>query len=439
MSEFIVANARTLENETCDIEIRDGSIDRIVDAGNGDMSSFEGDEQYDAGGRLVTPTLVEPHTHLDDTLLAGRPYWNRSNTLEEGWRKTSQIRDGMEAEEYKRRAKTLLKWFLSNGITHVRSHVNTGPEGLEAIDALLEVKDEISDTIELQLVAFPSASLYSGTDSEAKIDRLKRALDAGVDIVGGIPHKEDTREKGVKHVRTVVELADKFDKPLDPHIDETDDPQSRFTEILASEALERGIGSRTSASHVTALHSYSNAYADKLIRLLSESGVSVITNPLSNAVLQGRYDDYPRRRGHTRIRQLREADVTVGIGQDDVIDLFHPYGDGDPLKTVFVLVHFAHMNGHDDVSRLWEMLTEANASIFGIDEYGLEENHDGSLVVYDGYSPFDVLRTQAPRRLVLRNGRVVARTEQTTEVEWDNEFEHVTFDRPSTLRENRLS
>ncbi len=428
MSDFVVTNAQLLDERIVDIEIRNGSIKRVVQAGDGDPSSYDRDQHYDADGRLVTPTLVEPHTHLDETLLAGNPYWNESNTLEEGWRTSAKIRADMDIESYKQRATTLLQWFLAHGITRVRSHVNTGPEGLEAVDALLEIQEQYADLIDLQLVAFPSASLYDG--DETKLERFEESLQMGLDIVGGIPHIENTREKGAQHVQTIVDLAEKYDKPLDPHIDETDDPQSRFTEILASETLERGIGDRTTASHVTAMHSYSNAYADKLIRMIADSGMSVITNPLSNAVLQGRYDDYPRRRGHTRIDELHDAGVTVGIGQDDVVDLFHSYGDGDPLKTAFVLVHYAHMNGHDDVSTLWSMLTKANASIYGVEQYGIEAGAEGSLVVYHGRSPFDVLRTQSPRSLVLHNGQIVARTERTTEIHWDDNRLSVNFDRP---------
>ena len=428
MSEFVVTNAQLLDGRLVDIEIRGGCIDRLIPAGEGDPSAFETERYYDANNSLVTPPLVEPHTHLDETLLAGNPFWNESNTLEEGWRTSAKVRADMNIESYKERAKTVLKWFLANGITRVRSHVNTGPEGLEAVDALIEIREEYSDLIDLQLVAFPSASLYDG--DETKLDRFEESLEMGLDIVGGIPHIENTREKGVKHVKTIVDFAEKYNKPLDPHIDETDDPQSRFTEVLASETLERGIGDRTTASHVTAMHSYSNAYADKLIRLIADSGMSVITNPLSNAVLQGRYDDYPRRRGHTRIDELQDAGVTVGIGQDDIVDLFHSYGDGDALKTAFVLVHYAHMNGHKDVSTLWNMLVEANASIYGIENYGIKEGMEGSLVVYDGRSPFDVLRTQSPRSLVLSEGRIVAQTERKTEILWDNEYLSVDFNRP---------
>lgn len=428
MSDFVVTNAQLLNERVVDVEINDGRITTVAPAGEGDPSAFDTDQRYNADGRLVTPPLVEPHTHLDETLLAGNPYWNESNTLEEGWRTSAKVRADMGIESYKQRATALLQWFLANGITRVRSHVNTGPEGLEAVDALLEIQEEYADMIDLQLVAFPSASLYDG--DETKLDRFEESLEMGLDIVGGIPHIENTREKGVKHVQTIVDLAEKYDKPLDPHIDETDDPQARFTEVLASETFERGIGDRTTASHVTAMHSYSNAYADKLIRLIADSGMSVITNPLSNAVLQGRYDDYPRRRGHTRIDELRDAGVTVGIGQDDVVDLFHSYGDGDPLKTAFVLVHYAHMNGHTDVPKLWNMLTEANASIFGVENYGIEAGAEGSLVVYNGRSPFDVLRTQSPRTLVVSKGRPIAQTEQSTEIVWNGEWTPVDFDRP---------
>ncbi len=429
MSDFIITNATTLSHDRVDIEIIDGVIQRIVPAGNGDPSSFPTDCQYDAAGRLVTPTLAEPHTHVDDAFLAGYPSWNESMTLEEGWRKNSVVRNRLTVSEFKARAVPLLQWFLANGVTTVRTHVNTGPGHPEALEALIELREDFADTLTLQLVAFPGESLHSA-DKET-FDSFTEAIDLGADVVGGIPHIERTREKGVKHVETIAEFAEKHNLPLDPHIDETDDPQSRYTETLLDEAIERDIGNRTTASHVTALHSYSNAYADKLVRLFAESDVSVTTNPLSNAALQGRYDDYPRRRGHTRIDHLHEAGVTVGIGQDDVVNHFNPYGDGDPLKPAFVLAHYAHMNGVSDVRTIWRMLTHANAAIVGREQYGLEAGNDGSVIVFDSTDPFDVLRTQAVRSLVLVKGKQVARTMKKTTIEWEGEQLTVDFDRPS--------
>jgi cytosine deaminase len=207
-------------------------------------------------------------------------------------------------------------------------------------------------------------------------------------------------------------MAEKHDLKVDFHIDETDDPNSRYTEVLSTEANYRGIGDRTTASHVTAMHSYPNAYADKLARSLAESGVSVITNPLSNSVLQGRYDDYPKRRGVTRLDELTEAGVAVGIGHDDIGDSANPYGDGDPVKVLYFLAHFAQKNRLDDAKQLWEMLLRNNAEIYGIDpeESTLTEGTEGSVVVYDAPSAFETVRTVAPRTLVMRDGEPLAKT-----------------------------
>jgi cytosine deaminase len=432
VSEFIVTDARVLgrgdsRTETRDIEIRDGVVDRIVPAGEGDPSAFESERQFDADGRLVTPPLIECHTHLYGGLTAGVPRWNQSGTLEEGWRLWDETKDDITKQDYKRRAKKVARWFVANGITRVRTHldVNSDERAETGLEAMLEVRDELEGLVDIQLVAFPMGCLYTG--GEAKLDQFEAAMERGVDVVGGIPHREHIEEDGNEHVRTVLDMAETYDARADLHIDETDDPQSRYTGVLASETLKRGLGDRITASHVTALHSYSNAYADKLVRLLGESGVNVVTNPMSNAVLQGRYDDYPRRRGHTRIDALREQGVTVGIGQDDIVNHFHSYGDGDPLKAAFVLVHLAHMNGKEDSAALWDMLLHGNAAVYGVDDYGLEPGNEGSLVVYDAVGPFDALRTQPVRPLVLRDGEPIARSSRQSTVYRDGTGQQVDF------------
>jgi cytosine deaminase len=315
----------------------------------------------------------------------------------------------------------------ANGITRVRTHADTTEETLTGVEALLELREEVSDLVDLQVVAFPQDGVFTRPGHE---DLLREAMEMGCDLVGGIPHNEHTREDGVSSVAVAMDLAERHGTPVDLHIDETDDPGSRFTEVLASEALKRDVGDRTTASHTTAMHSYSNAYAAKLISLLNESGVSVVTNPPDNSVLQGRYDDYPRRRGHTRIDELHDAGVTVAIGHDSVVDPWYHYGVGDQLDAAYVLLHYAHMSGRGDVETLWRMLTEANASVFGADDYGLAEGNEGSLVVYDSPDPFNALRTRAPRTLVVREGRVVAETEpRETVVHREGEDRRVDFHR----------
>ena len=411
MSRYLIADAVRADGTAIDVEIEDGTIDAVRPAGEADNDTYDEDRRYDAAGRLVTPSLTEPHIHLDATLTAGDPAWNESGTLAEGISIWADRKESLTVEGVKSRAERTIEWLVSHGVTRVRTHVDTTEESLTGLEALLELREEVADLVDLQVVAFPQDGLYTREHHE---DLLREAVESGADVVGAIPHNEYTREDGVKSVRTAVEIAERYDRPLDLHIDETDDPGSRFTEVLASEALKREIGPRTTASHTTAMHSYPDAYAAKLVSLLAESGASVITNPPDNAVLQGRYDSYPRRRGHTRIDELTAAGVTVGIGHDSVVDPWYHYGVGDPLDAAFVLVHYGHMSGRADVESLWTMLTDANASIFGVEDYGLEPGCEGSLVVYDAPTPFDALRTRAPRTRVLNRGREIARAPPRT-------------------------
>ena len=407
MGRYLVRDARTLDGRDADIEIADGRIAAVRDAGESDPADFDPERRHDAGGKLVTPSFTEPHIHLDATQTAGDPRWNESGTLSEGIDVWAERKRSLTKEGVKERATRTVEWLASHGVTRVRTHADTTEESLTGVEALCELREEVDDLVDLQVVAFPQDGVLTDESHE---DLLREAVEMGVDVVGGIPHNEHTREDGVKSIRIAADLTERHDLPLDLHIDETDDPGSRFTEVLASEALKRGIGDRVTASHATAMHSYPNAYARKVCSLLAESGVSVVTNPPDNIVLQGRYDDYPRRRGHTRVDELRSAGVTVGIGHDSVLDPWYHYGVADQLDAAFILVHYAHMNGYDDVETVWEMLTSANAAVFGAADYGLEPGCDGSLVVHGASTPFDVLRTRPPRRLVLREGREVART-----------------------------
>lgn len=407
MSDFLVTDGRTLQGRAVDIEVRDGRIVRVVPAGEGDASAVDPDRHHDADGRLVTAPLIEPHLHLDATLTAGTPRWNETGTLAEGISIWAEYKEDLSYDDVFERAERCVEWLAANGVTRVRTHADTTEPTLTGVEALLDLRERVADIVDLQVVAFPQDGIYTDPDH---LELFEEAVRMGADVVGGIPHNERTREDGVQDVRTAVEIADSSGKPLDLHIDETDDPGSRFTEVLAAEAEDHSLGEQTTASHATAMHSYPNPYAAKLISRLADSGVSVITNPPDNSVLQGSHDDYPRRRGHTRIDELREADVTVGLGHDSVLDPWYHYGVADPLEAAHVLVHYGHMSGHTDVAALWEMLTDANASIFGVDSdrYGLVEGARGSLVVHDASDGFDAIRRRPPRRLVLRDGEPIA-------------------------------
>jgi cytosine deaminase len=401
-------------------------VDLAVDGGmlvaaNGQ----EARETIDLGGRLVTPPLVEPHIHLDAVLTVGQPRQNLTGSLFEGiaiW--AERVKD-LSVDDVKERVRKVLRWQVANGVQTVRSHVDVCDPELTALRALVELREEVRDMIGLQLVAFPQQGIFGFPNGP---DLMRRAVELGADVVGGIPHYELTREDGVASVEFALALADEHGLLVDIHCDETDDDHSRFVEVMAKETIRRGMSGRVTASHTTAMHSYNAAYAYRLINNIARAGLNMVTNPLDNAVLQGRFDIGPIRRGHTRVKQLQEAGVTVCIGHDSVMDPWYPLGYGDPLQAAFVLAHLGHMSGAEELPRLIDMITVDPAKALALPENRLRPGDPADLVVFDAPTDVDALRLVARRTLVLRGGRVVARAEPVrTTVTWDGAEEEITF------------
>src|SRR5919201_1267919 len=344
---------------TTNIGIANGKIVAADDAAR---------EVVDVGGALVTPALVEPHIHLDAVLTVGEPRYNATGSLFEGIAIWAERVQSLTVEDVQRRASVVLRWQLANGVLHVRSHVDVCDPELRALRALLELRDEARDQIDLQLVAFPQQGIYSFDGGERL---MREAVRLGADVVGGIPHYELTRVDGEKSVRFVMELAAEHGLQVDIHCDETDDDQWRFLEVMAAETIRLGMSGRVTASHTTAMHSYNNAYAYRLIQNLRRAGLHMVTNPLDNSVLQGRFDGYPIRRGHTRVKELLAAGVNVCLGHDSVMDPWYPLGYGDPLQAAFVLAPYRQMSGHGELRTLMDMITWNPASALGLEKYGL--------------------------------------------------------------------
>ncbi|HEY6103706.1 MAG TPA: cytosine deaminase [bacterium] len=381
--------------------------------------------EIDAAGDLVTAGLVEPHIHLDAALTVGQPRHNRTGSLFEGIEIWSERVRTLTPADVKARAATALKWMLAHGVTHVRTHVDVCDPELVALRALLELREEVKGLVTLQIVAFPQQGIYSFPDGERL---LEEALRLGADVVGGIPHYEWTREYGERDVRTSLRLAAEYGRPADLHCDETDDDQSRFLELVAAETIRLGLQGRVTASHTTAMHSYNNAYAYRLIRWIRRAGVHFVTNPLDNAVLQGRFDGYPIRRGFTRVKELLANGINVCIGHDSIMDPWYPLGVGDPLHSCYVMVHYGQMSGRDELEAMLEMVTTRAAACFGAEDYGLEVGRRADLVVFDAPTAVDAVRTLAARRYVISHGRVVAETDPArARVRWNGREEAVRF------------
>jgi cytosine deaminase len=402
-----------------DIGVRDGVFAE---------PELEAAHVFDVAGRLVTPPLVEPHIHLDAVLTVGQPRPNRSGSLFEGIAVWGERVKDLTADAVKSRVREVLRWQLANGVQHVRSHVDVCDPDLVALRALLELRDETRGQVDLQLVAFPQQGII-GFDGGREL--MRRAAELGVDAIGGIPHFELTRDDGVESVKFSFALAEEFGLLVDIHCDETDDEHSRFVEVMAAETIRRGMSGRVTASHTTAMHSYNAAYAYRLVNNIKRAGLHMVTNPLDNAVLQGRFDTGPIRRGHTRVKQLQEAGVNVCIGHDSVMDPWYPLGYGDPMQAAFVFVHLGHYSGDDELRRLLDMVTVNPAAALGLTDYGIEIGNSADFVVFEAPTGTDAIRLGARRHLVVRAGQVVARTEpaQTT-VTWNGEEQPVTFLRP---------
>jgi cytosine deaminase len=421
MLDLLLKNVR-LQGGTglSQIGVRDGLI---ADAAE------EARETVDLGGALLTPALVEPHIHLDAVLTVGEPRQNQSGSLFEGIAIWGERVKTLSVEDVKRRARTVLRWQLANGVQHVRSHVDVCDPDLRAVRGMIELREEVGDQMDIQLVAFPQQGIQS---FEGGTDLMRKAIDLGVDVVGAIPHFEISREYGEQSVKFAMGLAAEHGLRVDVHCDETDDDHSRFVEVMAAETIRLGLEGRVTASHTTAMHGYNNAYAYRVINNIKRAQMHMVTNPLDNSVLQGRFDSFPIRRGHTRVKELLAAGVNTCIGHDSVMDPWYPLGYGDPLQAAFVLAHYGQMSGAGELVTLIEMITGNPARALGIENYGLAVGNRADLVAFAAPSEMDAIRLVAPRRLVLRAGKVVARTEPAvTTVVWDGKEETVDFLKPS--------
>lgn len=401
---MIIKNAKLRGREGLwNIAIQDGKIHSISQE-----EAEGGQETLDADGSLVSAPFIEPHIHLDTTLTAGEPEWNQSGTLFEGIQRWAQRKETLTHEDVKTRAKTALKWQIAQGIQHVRTHVDVTDPSLTALKALLEVKEEMADYVDLQLVAFPQEGINS-YPSGAEL--MEEALKMGADVVGGIPHFEFTREYGVASMKTAFDLAEKYDRLVDIHCDEIDDEQSRFVEVVAAEAYERGLGSRVTASHTTAMGSYNDAYTYKLFRLLKLSNINFVANPLVNIHLQGRFDTYPKRRGITRVKELLEAGLNVSFGHDDIFDPWYPLGTGNMLQVLHMGIHVSQLMGYEQIVNSFDLITNNSAKTLSIEEkYGIEEGKPANLIILDAENEYEAIRRQAAVKYSVRNGKIIAET-----------------------------
>lgn len=406
--DLIVTHARLPDGRSdVDLLARGGRIEAIGPA----LPRPEGLPVLDAQGWLLAPPFVDAHFHMDATLSHGLPRVNRSGTLLEGIALWGELKPQLTQEALVERALQYCDWAVAKGLLAIRTHVDVCDDRLLAVEALLEVKKRVAPYIDLQLVAFPQDGVLRSPNALAN---LKRALDLGVEVVGGIPHFERTMADGAESVRLLCELAAERGLRVDMHCDESDDPLSRHVETLAYQAQRLGLQGRVTGSHLTSMHSMDNYYVSKLLPLMAEAGLNAVANPLINITLQGRHDTYPKRRGMTRVPELMAAGVNVAFGHDCVMDPWYSLGSGDLLEVAAMGLHVAQMTSQDAMRACFDAVTTNPARILGLDHFGLEVGKSADFVLLQARDPVEAIRLRATRLAVVRRGAVIARTPPAT-------------------------
>ena len=370
--------------------------------------AIDAEHELDAAGRLVTAPLVDCHLHLDASLTAGRPRFNESGTLIEGIHVWGELKESLTADDVYERAKEIVRWSAAQGTLHIRAHADVSAKNEAPLRGLLRARDELADLVTIQVTAFPQDGIFSDPRNEGLFER---AIELGADCVGGIPHYEPTAELGLAEVHRVFDLASRHNRRIDVHCDETDDPASRFLEVMADNTVRHGLAGRVTASHCTAMGSYEPYYSSKLHGFLRRAGINIVVNPFANSLIQGRLDPYPKRRGFAQLKELLAAGVNVSLGNDVIMDPWYLLGRADMVEAASLALHFTYMSGLAEIPEMLRCATERGARTLGIeDEYGIEEGKPADCVVFDAPNPMEVLRLHPPRRWVVRRGRVIAET-----------------------------
>lgn len=386
------------KEEKLDIRVLDGKfheIDKVI------LPNVN-EEVIDCEGKLALPPFVDSHVHLDTCLSLPQTGENESGTLFEGIQIWGKYRSKMDKRELKERALKTIQLYVDNGVQYIRSHVDITSGSFLGLEALLELKEEVKNLVEIQIVAFPQDGIMSSKQTK---EILVEAVNIGADVIGAIPHFEFTREYGVESIDFIMKLAEKTEKLVDVHCDEIDDEQSRFLEVLATKAYEMGIGEKVSASHTTAMHSYNLAYCSKLFRILGLSKINIIANPLVNVNLQGRFDSYPKRRGITRVKELLESGINVSFGHDDICDPFYPLGNGNMCEVLTMGLHLCHMMGYSELLNSYKIITYNGAKTLNLGEkYKILKGNDANLILLDAPDFLTALRNKSKVVSSMRKG-----------------------------------
>ncbi|MCP4418675.1 MAG: amidohydrolase family protein [Chloroflexi bacterium] len=368
-------------------------------------------QEIDAQGGMISPAFIESHFHLENALL-----WdgliNQSGTLEEAIEIYAKVKHDLTVEDIVQRAGSVLKTAVANGTLWLRSHVDIDHIAkLSILKGVAAAREAYRDLIDIQLIAFPQLGLARNPEA---VEMMWQAMENGCDLVGGMPHGEKTMDDAARHIEIAFEIAQKYDVDIDMHIDETDDPYWHSLELLAEKTIETGWQGRVTAGHCCAMSAWDDLMATRIINKVKAANIHIITNAPINSMLEGRHHGYPKPRGIARVKELLEAGVNVVCGQDDLQNMFYPFGKMDPLEVALITAHLAHLGAPDEIEAAFDMPRYSAARMWGINDYGVAVGAIANLVILDAETAVQALRRQPPTRTVIRHGCVIAATRAET-------------------------
>lgn len=399
---LLIKNARYRDGRIVDILIEKGKFKKIAD-----KIEIKDADTIDAKGNLVSPPFCDVHLHLDAVLSVGKPRYNMSGTLLEGIDIWGELKKDLTKDTIKKNAIEIIKWEAANGSIFLRTHADATDITGNAIEALLEIREEVKEFADVQVVAFPQDCIFTEKGHDVM---LEEAIKSGCDAVGGLPYMELSPEDGLKDIKYVFDLAEKYNCLVDIHCDENTDSNSRYVEAMARETIIRGMEGRVTASHTTAMHNYNNDFAQKVIGNIKRADMNIVTNPFANSCLQNRTDGYPRHRGHTRVDELLNAGVNVAAGSDDIMDPWYPMGKGSPLSVINLLMNYAQLSGYGQIDDLFDMITYNAAKVMNIEDYGIEEGNTANMIILDANCEFDAVRLCSEVLYTIKKGKIISKT-----------------------------
>lgn len=416
-ADLMLRHATLADGTRGDVAVRAGRIACIapeIDA--------PGAQVEDLCGQLVLPSFVDLHMHLDKafTLELAR---NESGTLDEAITRFDQVQPRLTREGYVERALRTLSLCVAAGTTAVRSHVNVtvppasgaSAPALEAVEALLDVRERLRDVVDMQIVLLPTGNI---AHDRCLHEACEEALRLGADAVGGAPALHDDP---AAMIAAVFDLAARYDREVDLHVDETDDPAMCTLSVVAGETVAHDYQGRVTAGHCCSLAAMDDAAAQRVIERVAAAGITVVTLPSCNLYLQGRRDRFPVRRGLTRVKSLAAAGVNVAAASDNIRDPFNPFGRGDLLHIADLLAHAAHLGSPAEQTLVRDAITANPRAAFARTDPArlrggmLRAGDPADVVVCDVTATDDLIAAQPTRSLVLRQGRIVARTQARRE------------------------